>query len=81
MWILGVRKLQLGGYPVEAFGSSVVFVVTALVLHVQEDVQTAKCADGEPKNIEGGVEAVFGQVTDGDVEIIADHGRMKCRGG
>lgn len=62
--------------PVQAVEVGMEGIVTLFVAHVQEDEQETDHSDGQPADVDTGVEAVFEQVAEGDFQIILYHSKV-----
>ena len=61
-------------HPMDVAGVVVEAVVAPLVADERQNEQAARHPHGEPTHVDGGVERVLAQITQRDVEIIAEHG-------
>ena len=62
--------------PIDAVGVDVVVVVTELIGDVQNDQQTDTEAGSEADDVESGKALAFPEASDGNLEIVAEHGMI-----
>ena len=74
--VLGVIDVAILIDPIDAVGVDIVAVITELIRDVQDDQQTDTEAGSEADDVEGGKALAFPQATEGDIEIVAEHGMV-----
>ena len=74
--IPGVIDVAILIDPIDAVGVDVVAVITELVGDVQDDQQANTEAGSETDDVEGGKALAFRQATEGNLEIVAEHGKV-----
>ena len=52
------------------------FVIAVLILHIEDDVQTAQYARGETEDIDEAKGLALGEVSPGKFQIVLEHGGM-----
>ena len=72
--VLGVIDVAILIDPVDAVGVDVVAVIAELVGDVQDDQQADTEAGSEADDVEGGKALAFPEASEGDLEIVAEHG-------
>ena len=70
----GVIQVEILIDPIDAVGVDVVAVVTELIGDVQDDQQTDTQAGSEADDVEGGIAFAFPEASEGNLEIVAEHG-------
>ena len=72
--VLGVIDVAILIDPVDAVGVDIVAVVTELIGDVQDDQQADTEAGSEADDVEDGKALAFPEASEGDLEIVAEHG-------
>jgi hypothetical protein len=73
---LGVIEIDILIDPIDAVGVDIVAVVTELIGDVQDDQQTDAKPGSEADDVEGGKALAFPEASEGDLEIVAEHGMV-----
>ena len=66
--------IEASGDAPDATRLAIVPVIAGLVQDIGQDEQAAGQADGQPEEVDERDEFVFGEVTEGDLQIIFEHG-------
>jgi len=72
--VLGIIQVDILIDPIDAVGVDIIAVVTELIGDVQDDQQTNAEAGSEAEDVEGGEALGFPEASEGDLEIVTEHG-------
>ena len=77
--VAGVAGTPIFGEAIDTVGLLRKSIVAQFVLQVQHDQQTTRHAHGQPERVDEGVALVSPQVTQGDFEVVFQHGVVRCQ--
>ncbi len=72
----GLEVSRIGSDAVNLAGIFMKPVITQFMLHPEQDQDTGRHTDGETGNIDQGISLVTYDISESDLEIVSEHGRL-----